>query len=150
MNNKQRDTILSLLKTDKMNRSYINRYWFSYMDFLDPTDASADFSCEHLEGKQPYIALIEKFLCADQTAKIFGEIYGLEEDNNEQYICAETLIIFSKLPLNEIASIFNEPEDIFPSDIAEETDFSRPTFLIDANGEAQPINPPPNDDYSIF
>lgn len=48
------------------------------------------------------------------------------------------LIIFSKVSLDEIKQIFNEPEDIFPSDIGEETDFSRPTFLIDDNGELIP------------
>jgi hypothetical protein len=31
--------------------------------------------------------------------------------------------------------IFNEPKDIFPSGIGEETDFSQSAFLIGDNGE---------------
>lgn len=138
MNNQQKGTILTLLKIDESNRNYTNNYWFSYKDFLDPTDDFTDFSCEHLEGKQEYFTLIEKLLSIDETAKIFVQVYGLEEDNNEQYITADTLIIFSKLSLHEIKQIFNEPKDIFPSDIREETDFSQPTFLIDNNGKLIP------------
>jgi len=37
--------------------------------------------------------LIEKSLSIDETAKIFVQVYGLEEDNNEQCITADTLII---------------------------------------------------------
>ena len=59
MDNQQKDTILSLLKNDEMNRNFTNNYWFSYKDFLDPTDDFTDFSCERLEGKHEYIALIE-------------------------------------------------------------------------------------------
>ena len=36
-----------------------------------------------------------------------------------------SLKIFSKLSPGEIRQIFNEPKDIFPSDIGEETDFSQ-------------------------
>ena len=117
MNNQQKGTILTLLKIDESNRNYTNNQWFSYKDFLDPTDDFTDFSCERLEGKQKYITLIEKLLSIDETAKIFVQVYGLEEDNNEQCITADTLIIFSKLSLYEIKQIFNEPKDIFPSDI---------------------------------
>ena len=82
--------------------------------------------------------MIEKLLSIDETAKIFAQVYGLEEDNNEQCITADTLIIFSKLSLYEIKQIFNEPKDIFPSDIREVTDFSQSTFLIDNNGKLIP------------
>lgn len=138
MDNQQKGAILTLLKVDEMNRNYRNKYWFSYEDFLDPTDGFTDFSCERLEGKQGYIALIENLLNIDGTAKIFVQVYGLEEDDNGQCICADTLIIFSKLSLYDIKQIFNEPQDIFPSDIGEETDFSQPAFLIDDNGELIP------------
>ena len=111
MNNQQKGTILTLLKIDESNRNYTNNQWFSYKDFLDPTDDFTDFSCERLEGKQKYITLIEKLLSIDETAKIFVQVYGLEEDNNEQCITADTLIIFSKLSLYEIKQIFNEPKD---------------------------------------
>lgn len=150
MDNQQKGTILTLLKVDKMNRNYTNYYWFSYKDFLDPTDDFTDFSCERLDGKQGYIALIENLLSIDGTAKIFVQVYGLEEDNNEQYICADTLIIFSKLSLYDIKQIFNEPQDIFPSDIGEETDFSQPTFLIGDNGELIPTTRLFSDDYYIY
>ena len=150
MNNQQKGTILTLLKVDNMNRNYTNNYWFSYKDFLDPEDDFTDFSCERLDGKQGYIALIENLLSIDGTAKIFVQVYGLEEDNHEQCICADTLIIFSKLSLYEIKQIFNAPQDIFPSDIGEETDFSQPTFLIGDNGELIPSTKLFSDDYSIY
>lgn len=150
MDNQQKGTILTLLKVDKMNRNYTNNYWFSYKDFLDPTDDFTDFSCERLDGKQGYIALIENLLSIDGTAKIFVQVCGLEEDNNEQCICADTLIIFSKLPFYEIKQIFNESQDIFPSDIGEETDFSQPTFLIGDNGELIPSTKLFSDDYFIY
>ena len=86
MNNQQKGTILTLLKIDESNRNYTNNYWFSYKDFLDPTDDFTDFSCEHLEGKQEYITLIEKLLSIDETAKIFVQVYGSEEDNNGKLI----------------------------------------------------------------
>ena len=116
MNNQQKGTILTLLKVDNMNRNYTNNYWFSYKDFLDPEDDFTDFSCERLDGKQGYIALI----------------------------------IFSKLSLYEIKQIFNAPQDIFPSDIGEETDFSQPTFLIGDNGELIPSTKLFSDDYFIY
>lgn len=58
MNSVQKDTILTLLKTDKMNGNYTNNYWFSYKDYLDPADGFTDFCCECLEGKHEYIVLI--------------------------------------------------------------------------------------------
>lgn len=150
MDNHQKGTILTLLKVDEMNRNYTNKYWFSYKDFLDPTDDFTDFSCERLDGKQGYIALIENLLSIDGTAKIFVQVNGLEEDNNEQCICADTLIIFSKLSLHDIKQIFNKPQDIFPSDIGEETDFSQPTFLIGDNGELIPTTKLFRDDYFVY
>lgn len=110
-----------------------NNYWFSYKDYLDPTDNFTDFCCECLEGKQEYIVLLENLINKDKTAKIFVQVYGLEDKS--RVITAETLIIFSKLSLTEIKQIFNEPKDIFPSDIREETDFSQSAFLIGDNGE---------------
>lgn len=135
MDDQQKGAILILLKTDKMYGNYTNRYWFSYKDFLDPTDDFTDFACECLDGKLGYIALIENLLDIDGTAKVFVEVYGLEENNDEQCIIADTLIIFSKLPLEKVKQIFNEPEDIFPSDVGEETDFSQPVFLIGDDGK---------------
>lgn len=150
MNDQQKGVVLTLLKDDKINRNYTNNYWFSYEDFLDPTDDFTEFSCERLEGKQGYTALIESLIGKDGTAKVFVQVYGLEDDNQELCIYADTLIIFSKLSLDEIKQIFNEPEDIFPSDIGEETDFSQPTFLIGGNGELIPGTKLLNDDDFVY
>lgn len=132
---KQKETVLALLKYNEVNKNFKNRYWFFYKDFLNPQDNFTAFSCENFEGKQEYVALIETLLNADESAKIFVEVYGYEENDNEQFIYADTLIIFSKLSLLEIKRIFNEPKDIFPSDIGEITDFSQQNFIIDENGD---------------
>ena len=147
---RQKETVLALLKSAKESRDYGTRYWFTYKDFLDPTDDFTAFVCENLEGKQGYLALIDNLLNADETAKIFVEVYGFEEDHNEQFIYGETLIIFSKLALAEIEQIFNEPEDIFPDDIGEVTDLSQPYFIVGANGDLVPAVELFNDDYSVY
>ena len=77
-------------------------------------------------------------LKADETAKIFVQVYGLDEDNSGEYIFANTLIIFSILPLLEIQRIFNVSKDIFPSDIGEKADFSQ-DFVVDDSGNLLPI-----------
>ena len=128
----QKETMLRLLKSDK---NYENRYWILYKDFLDPTDDFTDFCCENLEGKQKYISMIENLLQADATAKIYVEVYGIEEEDNEEFIYADTLIVYSKLPLLEIERIFNESKDIFPSDIGKMKDFSWEKFIVCDNGE---------------
>ena len=137
MDNQQKGTILTLLKVDEITGNYTNNYWFTYKDFLDPTDDFTAFECERLEGKERYTALIENLLSIDKCAKVFVQVYGMENDNGP-CVYADTLIIFSKLSLDRIKQIFNEPEDIFPSDIGEETDFSQPTFLIGNNGQIIP------------
>lgn len=149
MDNQQKGTILTLLKIDKTNRNYANNYWFKYKDFLDPADSFTAFLCEQLEGKQGYISLIENLLHIDRTAKIFVEVYGFE-DNDEPFIYADTLIIFSRMPLARIKQIFNKPEDIFPSDIGEEIVFSQPTFLIDTNGDLISSAKLYHDAYSVY
>ncbi len=146
----QKGTILVLLKLNEMNKSYIDRYWIPYRDFLDPADACTDFACENLGGKEGYIALIENLLNADETAKVFVQVYGLEEDGGEQFITADTLIIYSKLPLAEIERIFNVPEDIFPSDIGELTDFTEHDFVVDDDGSLIPAADLFNDTYSAY
>ena len=137
MDNQQKGTILTLLKVDEITGNYTNNYWFTYKDFLDPTDDFTAFECERLEGKERYTALIENLLSIDKGAKVFVQVYGMENDS-EPFVYADTLMIFSKLSLDGIKQIFNEPEDIFPSDIGEETDFSQPTFLIGNNGQIIP------------
>jgi len=138
MDAQQKGIILTLLKTDEMNRNYQTRYWFSYKDYLDPKDPFTDFACADTDEKQGYIDIIENLLDLDSTARIYVEVYGLEEIDDEPFIHAETLIIMSKLPIDDIKRIFDEPDDIFPSDIGEETDFSQPFFLIGSHGELIP------------
>lgn len=138
MLHKQKETILAVLKSNKADKNYERTYWFSYQDFLDPEDNFTSFSCEELDGKRGYIALIEKLLRADETAKVFVEVYGFEEVNSEPFIYAETLIIFSKLSLSEVRQIFSEPEDIFPDDIGEVTGQAEQSFIIGSNGEFVP------------
>lgn len=134
---KQKETILTLLKSDEENRSYQRNYLFSYQDYLDPTDQFTDFSCENLDGKEAYITVIENLLHADETAKVFVQVYGFDRDNEDEFIYADTLIIFSTLPLLKIERIFHGPIDIFPSDIGELTDISQ-NFVVDDNGNLVP------------
>lgn len=94
------------------------------------------------------IALIENVINKDKTAKIFVQVYGLED--KDKVITVDTLIIFSKLSLAEIKQIFNEPKDIFPSDIGEETDFSQPTFLIGDNGDLISITELSYEQQSVY
>ncbi len=146
---KQKETILTLLKSDEADKYYKRRYWFSYKDYLDPTDKFTGFSCENLDGKREYIALIENLLHADANAEIFVEVYGLCSDDSDEFIYADTLIIFSTLTLFEIKQIFNEPNDIFPSDIGELADFSQ-SFVVDNNGNLYPAVSLLNGDYSAY
>ena len=85
MNKLQKETILTLLKTDKTNSDYTNNYWFTYKDYLDTTDDFTDFCCECLEGKHEYIVLIENLINKDKTAKIFVQVYGLEDKDRVDY-----------------------------------------------------------------
>lgn len=147
---RQKETVLALLKSAEANRNYGTRYWFAYKDYLDPTDHFTGFACENLEGKQEYLALIENLLNADETAKIFVEVSGVEEDHNEQFIDADTLIVFSKLSLSEIEQIFNESEDIFPSDIGVLTDSSEQNFIVGDDGNLISAAKLFNDDYSVY
>lgn len=149
LNNLQKQTILALLKSNESNKNYKNSYWFPYKDFLDPMDNFTAFSCENLDGKQAYITVIENLLKADETAKIFVEVYGFEEDD-EPFIYADTLIIFSKLSLLKIQKIFNEPKDIFPSDIQKITDFSQQIFIIKENGNLISVENLFDNDDSIY
>lgn len=143
MNAQQRGAILVLLKTDEINKSYQTRYWFSYKDYLDPEDSFTDFAYANVDGKQEYINLIESLLRLDAAARVYVEVYGLEEIDGDPLIYAETLIIMSRLPLDDIKRVFNAPDDIFPSDIGEETNLSQPLFpetvekrfLIGSHGE---------------
>lgn len=147
---KQKEMILALLKSNEANKNYKKGYCFSFEDFLDPTDNFTDFSGENLEGKQEYIVLIENLLRIDENAKVFVEVYGFEQDDNDEFIYADTLIIFSTLPFFEIKRVFNESKDIFPSDVGEYNDFSSQKFVIDDKGNFFPIGKFFDRGYSVY
>ena len=147
---KQKETLLSLLKLNEASKSYERRCWIAYKDFLDPADGFTDFSCERLDGKQGYLDLIDSLLRLDSFARIFVEVYGIENDDDTQYVYADTLIIFSELSLSEVKQVFNEPNDIFPSDIGEVSDCSRQIFVIDDNGEVVSAAPLFCGRYSVY
>lgn len=149
MTQRQKETVLALLKSDKASQNYRKRYWFSYKDFLDPTDNFTSFSCENMDEKQGYIDLIENLLTADETAKIFVEVYGFEEIDNEPFIYADTLIIFSRLSLSDIKQIFTEPKDIFPDDIGEIDDLQQ-NYIISDDGAPVPAANLAGKDYSSY
>ncbi|MCI8948224.1 MAG: hypothetical protein HFI91_14480 [Lachnospiraceae bacterium] len=44
---KQKGTIIKLLKAREAAKNYTDNYWFPYGDFLDSTDRFTDFSCEN-------------------------------------------------------------------------------------------------------
>lgn len=147
---KQKETILALLESQRANKNYQDRYWFPYQDYLDPADGFTAFSCENFEGKQGYLTLIENLLHADEGAEVFVEVYGFEEYDNDKFIYADTLIIFSNLSLSEVKRIFNEPKDIFPSDVGELTDFSQHSFVVGDNGGLLPVAGLPISNGSVY
>lgn len=141
MPQKQKETILSLLKIAYENKNFFDVYLLPYKDFFDVTENFYAFNCEVLEDKQCYIDLIENLLGADENAQVFVEPYGIEADVDNTYIYGDTLIIFSKLTLDEVKSIFNNTDDIFPDDIGKITDFNeRPYSVVDKTGNLCPAD----------
>jgi hypothetical protein len=149
MNSKQKQTIIKLLKSNRDNKDYSERYWFPYDTFLDVTDAFTAFSCERLDGKQDYIAMINRLQNADDSAKAFVEVYGFEENDNDLFIYADTIIVFSKLTMHRIEQIFNEDKVNFPSDIGILTDNLNNCKIIDGNGSIIGISKIPFD-YNAY
>lgn len=132
---RQKDTLLELLKSREASKRYDRNYWIPYQDFLDPADDFTAFTCENLEGKQAYVSLIERLLRADETAAVFVQVCGFEEEQNQFSVYADALVMFSRLPLPEIQRIFYEPKDIFPSDVGELAPVSPSDFVVDENGQ---------------
>ena len=71
-------------------------------------------------------------------------------EDKDKVITADILIVFSKLSLVEIKQVFNEPKDIFPDDIGEETDLSQSTFLVGDNGELISITELSHEEQSVY
>lgn len=148
---KQKETILFLLKSTYEKKKYADNYLIPYRDFFDATDDFTEFSCERLEGKQKYISLINHLLNVDENAHVFVEVYGFEEDNKDKWIYADTLIIFSNLPLSCMQQIFSKADNIFPSEIGELTGcFNENYRIIDKGGNLYPAVNLSNKCHSIY
>lgn len=91
MHQKQKETILSLVKADYVNKNFLNNYLVLYTEFLDIEEPFTDFNCERGEGKAKYVSLIEQLICKDENAKVFVEVYGFEEESEDAWIYADTL-----------------------------------------------------------
>lgn len=147
---KQKETILSLVKAMYTNKNFTTNYLLPYIDFFDSTDDFTEFHCERLEGKKSYYSLIEQLLKEDENAQVFAEVYGLEEDENNVWIYGETLIIFSKLSLIKVEEIFNQSDEFFPDEIGEVVDFNERYILIDKNGNQSLASNLRKDNISVY
>ena len=139
-----------LLTKAVLDGTYENSYWLPYKDFLDVSDNFTEFSCERLEGKEEYISLIENLLHADETAQVFVEVYGLEQDQNDQWIYGETLIIFSQLSIEEIKQILNKDTRAFPSEIGRLSPADQKYFIINESGSLAPALSSTSNSHTIY
>lgn len=131
---KQKESILSLVKAKDISKDFSQQYLLPYIDFFDLGDNFTDFQCERDEGKALYVSFIESLTCTDKYAQIFVEIYGVEEDGDDFWIYADTLIIFSELSFSEIKQIFSKSKDVFPSEIGEIKEINEKDILIYKDG----------------
>ena len=137
------ERILALLREREQRRDYSHNYLFPYKDYLDANDPFTDFNCERDEGKENYMALIDQVVAMDPAAQIFVEVYSLEEDDDEEYIYADTLIIFSALPLADVKRIFSQSKDLFPSDVGELQDqdfYDKVNLVVTRDGSMQSVD----------
>ena len=119
---KQQKRPLSPSKTAEATRSYQTSTGSLIRIISTPMTTSRTLYARRLEGKQPYLDLIQQVLAADQTAKILCRFTAMRNMNMRLIqihfvLSAETLLVLSRLSLSEIEHIFHAPEDIFPSDI---------------------------------
>ncbi|GEM_PF-1468483 len=138
-----RERILALLREREQRRDYSHNYLVPYKDYLDASDPFTDFNCERDEGKTNYMAMINRVAAMDPAAQIFVEVYSLEEDDDEAYIYADTLIIFSALPLADVKRIFSQSKDLFPSDVGELQDrdfYDKVNLVVTGDGALQPVD----------
>ena len=130
----QKDWILEIVKKDYDKRDFNHSYLLSYKDFLDVDEMFTDFNCERSLGKQQYITLIEKITVKDKAAKVYVEIYGVEEEQDDVWVYADTIIIFTALSFQDIQELLNGSSDLFPSDIGEIEDITK-DYKIIKNGQ---------------
>lgn len=139
MHQQQKEKLLQLMKAARENRDYGKYYLTEYEEYLNSNESFTDFNCERGEGKLPYKSLIEKIINADEHAKIYVELYGFEEQPDDTFIYADTLIIFSRLPYEDINRLLNEPSDIFPSETGELENMTEVYTLV-KDGSLYPIS----------
>lgn len=130
----QKDWILEIVKKDYDKRDFNHSYLLSYKEFLDVDEMFTDFNCERSLGKQQYITLIEKITIKDKAAKVYVEIYGVEEEQDDVWVYADTIIIFTALSFQDIQELLNGSSDLFPSDIGEIEDITK-DYKIIKNGQ---------------
>lgn len=126
----QKEKLLELIKYNYEKRDFSHHYLLPYKEFFDTDEMFTDFNCERSLGKLQYISLIEKIISKDKEAQVYVDIYGFEEQCDDTWIYADTLIVFSVLPFQDIKEILNESYDIFPSEIGELDDITEEYMLI--------------------
>ncbi len=130
----QKDWIFKIVKNDYEKREFKNNYLLSYKEFLDIDELFTDFNCERSLGKQQYITLIEKIIVKDKAAKVYVEICGMEEEDDDVWIYADTIIIFTTLLIQDIQELLNDSSDLSPSDIGEIEEITK-DYKIIKNGQ---------------
>lgn len=144
MTEKQKETILPLLRRQEEEGRYTELYLIAYEEYLDTEDTFTDFWCERAEGKQQYTEMIAEVVKRDAGAKVFVEVYGFEEeeDGSDIFIYAETMILLTELLDEQIQQVMDGAGDIFPSELGEvsqENDALERAFVIDAAGCKLPL-----------
>ena len=139
MQQKQKEAIASLLEKQAEDRDFKTSYLIEYREYLDSTDAFTEFNCERAEGKEQYAVMIEQVRDRDRGAKVFVAVYGLEGQDEDRYIYADTLIILSNLSEEMVQEVIDQSGDIFPSEFSELNYNLENYFIIDIIGEKSPL-----------
>ncbi len=137
---KQKEVVLTLVKTAYENRKFTHHYLIPYEDFFDIEDDFTDFQCERKEGKIQYISLIKQLMDKDENAQIFVDVYGFEEFGSDTWIYADTLIVFSELSLFQMKHLLYMRDDVFPSDVGEIEDITEDYVVINGEGIMRPVH----------
>lgn len=146
----QKERILSLVKAAEKNKDFSNHYLLPYQEFFDTRHDFTEFNCERMEGKANYLTLIDELTSIDQDTKVFVEVSGFEEDGDDIWICADTLIISSKLYLSDIRQIFENPIDIDPSEIGSMEGFTEKDMVISKDGILHPMHELCDREYNYY
>ncbi len=135
MTDAQKKKITELLLARESNKEYDKNYWIPYEDYFDIQDNNIDFACETLGGIQVYKDVIEEFVEADDKAKVYVDVYGIEDG----IIYSETLVVYSELSLDEVTKLFNKTPSVAPSDIGEYKINTKRPSIINKKGQIESI-----------